>query len=386
MKTNTSRRKFLKTGATASLAIPFAGSMLYGCVSPSEKKQHISEANKLSILILGGTSFLGPHQIKYALDRGHSVSIFTRGKSTPTVHPEIFENVEHLVGDREDNLKALENRSWDLVIDNSGQRTHWTEKTAELLKDTCGMYLYTSSTGVYFPYLTVDIKEDKELLMELPDAIADEMKPSYDYGIMKAQSEQEALKAFGKERTIIVRPTYMMGPGDTKDRFMYYPLRLQQGGAILLPAPEDQVQFIDIRDAAEWMIRLGEEKLAGTFNAVGPQEKINMKTFVTEAAKGFDVEHQFVFIDDYSFLAQNQIYGILPWIMADELYKGNSRVNNDFAKQNGLTFRPLNDTVKDTLNWWNSSAVTQERRDAYLNDENSIITKEQSIITAWHKK
>ncbi len=161
MKAPITRRKLLKASLQAAIVSPLLSPSLLASSSHPQ-------TSKLNILILGGTSFLGPHQVAYALERGHSVATFTRGKTKPTVHQELFEQVEALVGDRENDLKALENRKWDLVIDNSGRRVHWTEKTAQLLKDQAELYMYTSSTGVFYPYLTDDIKEDTKVLLETP--------------------------------------------------------------------------------------------------------------------------------------------------------------------------------------------------------------------------
>ena len=121
----------------------------------------------MKILILGGTSFLGPHQIAYALERGHEVSIFTRGKTQPTIFKELFNQVEHLIGDREDNLEALKGRNWDAVIDNSGRKVEWTQATAQLLKDHVGYYTYTSTVSVFYPYYKADAREDWPLVMKV---------------------------------------------------------------------------------------------------------------------------------------------------------------------------------------------------------------------------
>src|SRR5210317_950744 len=134
---------------------------------------------KLKILILGGTSFLGPHQIAYALERGHEVSIFTRGKTVPKIHPEVFSKVESLIGDREDSLDALKNRKWDVVIDNSGRKTKWTEDTAKLLVDNVKYYMYTSSVSVFYPFVGDDFSENRKVLTEIPADVTDEEKPTY---------------------------------------------------------------------------------------------------------------------------------------------------------------------------------------------------------------
>ena len=376
---NKNRRKFIKKSLLATASLPLISSSFLGCTFNSDKK--------LTILILGGTSFLGPHQIKYALLRGHKVSIFTRGKTTPNVNKEVFDKVEHLIGDRENNLSALKNRKWDVVIDNSGRKTAWTTKTAQLLKDTCKLYLYTSSTGVYFPYKTSNIKETKEVLLKMPKNIEDEMlKIEYDYGVMKANSEQETIKAFGKERSIIVRPTYMFGPGDKTNRFIHWPIRLAKGGEILVPGKkEDPVQYIDVRDVAEFMIRLAEQKAIGVYNAVGPSKKETMLDFVNKAKDAFLPKVEFVLIDDYNFLKKQNIYYMVPWIMLDEYNYGSAKINNDFSKLAGLTFRDLKTSIKETHDWWYSDNLTNEKRAKFEQKEGSVFVREKEIIAAWKK-
>ncbi|MFD2528398.1 NAD-dependent epimerase/dehydratase family protein [Polaribacter marinaquae] len=372
-----SRRKFIKNSVLLSASIPLLSSSLLSCSS--------IDKNKLSILILGGTSFLGPHQIKYALERGHKVSIFTRGKTKPNVNKEVFDKVEHLIGDRENNLSALENKKWDIVIDNSGKKAKWTQKTAQLLKDNCGVYVYTSSTGVYFPYKTADIKEDQKVLLKEPEVIEDEMlKMEYWYGVMKANSEQETIKAFGKERSIIVRPTYMFGPGDKTDRFMHWPVRLAKGGEILVPGKtDDPVQYIDVRDVAEFTIRLAEQKSAGTYNVVGPSDKETMLDFVTKTQHTFNAESTIVQIDDYDFLKKHNVLSLVPWIPVDEYNYGSARVSNTLAIKNGLTFRDTKTSIKETHNWWYSDNLTDERRAKFEQKEDSVLVKEKEIIADW---
>ncbi|WP_400077762.1 NAD-dependent epimerase/dehydratase family protein [Winogradskyella sp. R77965] len=389
MKKPVTRRSFIKNSALASLAIPIISSSLFSCKSEAKKEDTDSEitSKKLSILILGGTSFLGPHQVAYALSRGHSVSTFTRGKTKPSVHAELFDQVEQLIGDREDNLKALENRKWDVVIDNSGRNVEWTKATANLLKDNVGMYMYTSSTGVYYPYLTDNISEDIKLVIEMPEGLTENEKYEQEYGVMKANSELAAINAFGKARTIIVRPTYMIGPADKTDRFIYWPIRLAQGGEILVPGKkEDPVQYADVRDIAEWFIRLAENKQHGTYNGVGPKTAQTMQQFVKEAAKTFDVKSTFIMVDDYDFLIENKIYYSVPWIMGDEKNYGSARISNSKSIEAGLTLRPLTHTVKDTYAWWTSEALTEERRQKFEGNPNTLLSKEKIILENWKAK
>ncbi|MFP4845540.1 NAD-dependent epimerase/dehydratase family protein [Winogradskyella sp. PE311] len=384
MKTKNTRRAFIKKSALAGMAIPILGSSLIACKSKNEKEILDASFNKLKILILGGTSFLGPHQIAYALKRGHSVTTFTRGKTLPSVHAELFDQVEQLIGDREDNLKALENRKWDVVIDNSGHKSEWTKATANLLKDNADIYMYTSSTGVYYPYLTDNIKEDKKLVLSMPEGLTEDEQYEQKYGVMKGNSELEAIKAFGDKRTIIVRPTYMIGPADKTDRFIHWPIRLSKGGEVLVPGtPEDLVQYIDVRDVAEWFIRLAENNQYGTYNAVGPKEKQNMNGFITEAEKTFNIEHNFVWIDNYDFLVENKVYFSVPWIPSFGKNYGTARVSNSKAINSGLTLRPIKETVKDTYDWWTSESISDERRSKYETNPDNLIVKEAEMLKIW---
>ncbi|WP_299125999.1 NAD-dependent epimerase/dehydratase family protein [uncultured Winogradskyella sp.] len=386
MKKPQTRREFIIKSTLASFAIPILGSGLISCKSEPKEETKDSETTlkKLNILILGGTSFLGPHQIAYALSRGHSVSTFTRGKTKPSVYSELFDQVEQLIGDREDNLKALENRKWDVVIDNSGRNVEWTKATANLLKDNVGMYMYTSSTGVYYPYLTDNIKEDTKLVLEMPEGLTENEKYEQEYGVMKANSELEAIKAFGKERTIVIRPTYMIGPADKTDRFIHWPIRLAIGDEILVPGKkEDPVQYVDVRDIAEWFIRLAENKQHGTYNGVGPKTAQTMQQFVKEAAKAFDVQSSFVMVDDYDFLVKNNLYYSVPWIMGGEKNYGSARISNSKSIEAGLTFRPLTQSVKDTYDWWNSDAITKEHRQKYEDNPNTLLSKEKEMLENW---
>ncbi|NNC46124.1 MAG: NAD-dependent epimerase/dehydratase family protein [Winogradskyella sp.] len=386
MKHNNSRRDFIRTGVTFGLGLPILWSNLSSCDSkPKDNTSNNAKPKSLDILILGGTSFLGLHQVAYALDRGHKVSIFTRGKTKPSLFKDKFKQVEQLIGDRNDNLTALENRSWDVVIDNSGHNAEWTKQSAKLLKVNCDLYLYTSSTGVYYPYLGSDIKEDTELVLNMPEGITDRYETiEYEYGIMKANSEREAINQFGADRTIIVRPTYMFGPADKTNRFIHWPIRLSKGGEVLVPGKEnDRVQYIDVRDVAEWMIRLLEDKNAGTFNAVGPKGDQTIYEFVEEAQQAFTADNTFIIVDDYEFLMQHDIYGIVPWILPTGNNSGSAKINNEKGLANGLQLRPLVESIKDTYNWWTSDAVPQSQRDMVELDPNAILVREDTILKSW---
>ncbi len=373
-----SRREFLGMGMALGLT-----PMLH--TSPIKHLLNLKKSDKkLKILILGGTSFLGPHQIAYALGRGHEVSIFTRGKTTPKVHPELFDQVEKLVGDRENNLKALKNGKWDVVIDNSGRKTQWTEDTAKLLKDQAELYMYTSSISVYYPFIGNDFSETRSLVTKVPDDVTEDEKFTYEYGVMKATSEMAAMDHFGQDRSIIVRPTLIVGPGDRTDRFPYWLARIEKGGDILLPGKSREVvQYIDVRDLAEWMIRLAENKATGIYNGSGPGFDMTTNAFAYGIHASYNSPVNFIQVDDIKFLKENEIIGIQPWVIQLPKYAGMSKSDNSKAIKSGLQFRPLSETVADTRDWWYSEAVSQERRDNILTGERSFMNREKDILAKW---
>jgi 2'-hydroxyisoflavone reductase len=373
-----SRRKFLEISLALGLAPIIKANPLQKLIGVKKNDK------KLKILILGGTSFLGPHQIAYALERGHEVATFTRGKTIPKIHQELFSNVEQLIGDRENNLEALKNRKWDVVIDNSGRKTKWTEDTAQLLKEQVDYYMYTSSISVYYPFVGDDFSENRSLVTEIPKDASEEEKQTYDYGVMKATSELATINAFGPERSFIVRPTLIVGPGDGTDRFPYWVARLEKGGDIIIPGRKDEVvQYIDVRDLAEWMIRLLENKATGIYNGSGPGFKMTTNAFIHGIHASFNSPVNYIQIDDLKFLEENGVIGIQPWVIQLPKYAGMSKSDNRRAIEADLQFRPLAETVKATVEWWYSDAVTQERRDNILSGEQSFMKKENDILAKW---
>ena len=244
--------------------------------------------------------------------------------------------------------------------------------------------MYTSSTGVYYPYMGKDIREGTKPVLKVPEGITRVQFGEYDYGVMKANSELEVLKNFGKDRSIIVRPTYMMGPGDQTDRFTYWPERLARGGEVMLPGKaDDPVQYIDVRDVANWMIRLAEDKKMGTYNAVGPASATGMHAFVYGAHAAFNSAAGFVMIPDYDFLTQHNILDAIPWIMPVGDNYGSARVNIEFAVANGLTFTPLAESVRDIHEWWNSDAVSDAKRTNMISGADALMSNEKKIIADW---
>jgi 2'-hydroxyisoflavone reductase len=201
---------------------------------------------------------------------------------------------------------------------------------------------------------------------------------------MKSLSELEARKAFGDDRTIVVRPTYIVGPGDTSNRFPYWPVRMDRGGETLVPGKaDDPVQFIDVRDLTEWMIRLAEQQASGTFNVAGPASPLGMHEFTQIVHDAVGSTGTLVHVDDYDFLLEHRLQFAVPWIMPTDDYVGSARINNQRAVANGLTFRPLDQITRDVLGWWNTDAVDEERRKRLVSGPRSLMAREPEILAAW---
>jgi len=239
-------------------------------------------ARKLRILILGGTGFTGPHQVRYALARGHKVTLFNRGRQ-PHEWPG---EVEELIGDRNTgDLKVLEGREWDVCIDNPTTLPFWVRDAGHVLSGKVGQYVFISTISVY----AANDKPADETAAVLPYAGKDPMAETQDtlkasqgelYGPLKAISEQEAARQF-PGKTTVIRPGLIVGPGDETDRFTYWPVRLSRGGEVLAPGDgTDPVQFVDARDLAEWTIRMAEARTLGVFNATGPARALTMRAML----------------------------------------------------------------------------------------------------------
>jgi len=387
------RREFfetsLKAGAAASLGLAggadavaaLAGDLRDRAPGTQGLQGSGRRRRALRILILGGTGVTGPHLVARALERGHAVSVFNRGRTEPLVHADLFGQVEELVGDRAGDLSALEGGSWDAVIDNSGSSVDWTVASAELLRDRAEHYLYTSSTGAYYPYLGYDIDEETELLLDVPSGAPADQRGVYEYGVMKANSENAARRIFGDDRAIVLRPTYIMGPGDRTDRFTYWPVRIARGGEVLVPgAADDPVQFIDSRDFAAFAIHLLETGTAGTFNVAGPAAPMGMHAFVHGVHAAFNSAVEWVYADDQPFLMERGVTYAVPWIMPYGNNWGSARVDNTRAISTGLTFRPLARSVRDIHDWWMSDAVDDARRERMAQ---GMMAAEADVIAAW---
>jgi nucleoside-diphosphate-sugar epimerase len=302
----------------------------------------------LKILILGGTGFIGPHQVETALGRGHQVSIFNRGKTAPDMFPQI----ENLIGDRDDDLTALKGRKWDAVIDNSGHIPRWVKQSAELLKPNVGQYLFMSSLSVYADNSVIGLAEDGKR-MELEDPTTEE-RGTQTYGGMKALSEDYVVATFPENNTI-VRAGLVVGPGDPTDRFTYWPVRLHRGGETLAPGtPQDPVQCIDVRDLARWTIQAIEDRHYGPYNVTGPYHQMTMGQFLDITADTTNSTSTLTWVP-WDFLRANKVspWTDLPmWVPPGSGMDGFVQVDISRAVNADLTFRPMAQTVQDSLAWY----------------------------------
>lgn len=335
------RREFIGAGATL-----IAGSVL------GPPAFAASAQNKLSILVLGGTGFIGPHQIEVALANGHQVTMFNRGSN-----PGMFgDSVEELIGNRDVNvdtgLTALEGkRTWDVVIDNSGYVPRHVRDSAELLKGRVGRYLYISTTGVYDFEKTPSVTHESPLHSNFPDT---EEVTGESYGPLKAECDLIVQDIYGDASTI-VRPTVIVGPGDRTDRFTYWVERFHEGGDIVCPPdPEREAAWIDVRDLTEWVIKLCESNRPGVFIASGPASPIDHEQ-VMYGFRAFSAGPVRLhwptrgLLDEFGFNP--------PWFWSGERSR---HMDASASVAAGLTYRSLAESIGDTHEWWQSQS--QERR------------------------
>jgi 2'-hydroxyisoflavone reductase len=372
MNTST-RRQFIKLSAASAVALTARSTSLF-----AEKT-----VKPLRLLILGGTGFTGPYQVRYALSRGHKVTSFNRGKTHPG---ELPAEVEQLIGDRNGKLDALKNRQWDVVIDNPTTLPAWVRDAAQILKGNVDRYVFISTISVYGELKTgVDETAPTEKYTG-----ADPYKETLEamkaggyktYGPLKALSEQEAEKWF-PGKTLIIRPGLIVGPRDETDRFSYWPVRIDRGGEVLAPGdPNDPVQFIDARDLAEWTIRMVEDRQTGIYNATGPTKPMGVGGMVDGIKGALKSNATFTWVSE-DFLTQQKVeaWSDMPVWAGKESGIAKTKIDKALAK--GLTFRPLDVTARDTLAWFKS--LPQDRQSklrAGLTSE-----REAEVLAAWHKQ
>lgn len=325
----------------------------------------------MRLLVIGGTRFLGLHTVRAALAHGHTVTLFNRGQSNPGVFPEL----EKLTGDRDGGLDVLKGRSWDAVLDTCGYVPRVVRASAELLADVVEHYTFISSLSVYTDWTKAGIDESAEL-----DTIEDETVEEITgetYGPLKVLCEQ-AIEAVMPGRALSIRAGLIVGPNDVSDRFTYWPARVAKGGEVLAPEePNYRVQFIDVRDLGEWIVKMIERRKAGAYNATGPDYLLTLGEVLEtcKAVSGSDATFTWV---DKDFLID---YEVQPWMeLPLWIPDAVQAVDCSKALTDGLVFRPLDETVQDTLAWDKSRPPDVERR-AGLAPE-----KEAQVLEAWRNR
>ena len=306
----TSRRSFVATAAAAAGAALTSGTRGERLLA-----QPVEKASRpLKILILGGTGFTGPHQVNYATARGHQVTVFNRGRRQAGLPA----SVEHLTGDRNapDGVAALKgSRTWDVAIDVPTTNPRWVRDAAGALAGRVDQYIFISTISVYANFEKAWMDETSELTKYTGEkdpftlTPEDVGSPGF-YGPLKVLSEQEAEKWFPGKATI-VRPGLIVGPGDPSNRFTYWPVRIARGGDVMVPGDgTDPVQIIDARDLAEWVVRLAEDRVTGTYNATGPRSPLTMGEMVAgiRAAITGDLDVKFTWVDS-GFLTEQKVNG-----------------------------------------------------------------------------
>lgn len=327
----------------------------------------------MKLLIIGGTRFLGRHLVDIALQRGHEVTLFNRGHS----NPELFNNVETIIGDRDQDLSALQGRHWDAAIDTCGYFPRQVRASARQLAESVAHYSFISSISAYRDGMPRDFDESTPL-SELDTPEVEQITPQT-YGGLKVLCEQAA-NAEMPGRVLVIRPGLIVGPYDESDRFTYWPLRLTRGGEVLAPGSANApVQFIDVRDLALWNIIMAEQQNTGFYNATGPQQPLTMGEFFDQCQQALAIEANLTWVND-DFLLQHNVapYTDMPlWIPPSDIAFSTANCQKAFAM--GLALRPLADTVTDTLAWATSATDNTALR-AGLSPE-----QEQQLLQAWHQ-
>lgn len=324
----------------------------------------------LKILILGGTTFLGPHLVQELQQHGHEVTIFTRGNQSSK-----FSNIEELQGDRDGDLEALKNRSWDAIIDTSGHLPRLVRESSRLLANSTNHYTFISTIGVYQDFYKQQIDENYPVAT-LENENTEEITEK-NYGALKAACEEVIQSSF-QNCCLIIRPGLIVGPLDSTNRFAYWPVRLKNGGETLAPgSPNQLLQIIDVRDLAKWVVAMVEQQATGVYNVTGPAKPMNFKQFLKECQ---DVTHSNATLTwvDEDFLIEHHIQDWIEiplWLSYKRNMPGFLNVSIEKALKAGLTFRPISETIKAVLDEDNHKI---DKNQNGLNAE-----KEHMLLNRW---
>jgi 2'-hydroxyisoflavone reductase len=333
----------------------------------------------MNLLILGGTAFLGRYLVLSALARNHRVTLFNRGQTNPDLFPE----TERLRGDRAGNLDVLKNRQWDAVIDTCGFASAKVRAIVSLLANSVDHYTFISSVSVYRDFSRPGLGESAPVESLPAGAIEHEGDPAT-YGARKALCER-VLEETMPGRVLNIRPGLIVGPHDTTDRFTYWVRRVALGSDVLAPAPSDTpVQLIDVRDLADWTIRMAEAKQVGTYNATGPNHTLTFAAMLGACKTAAQTDASFVWADeDYLVGKGVKPFSELPFWVPDKKYSGFFRINCSRAFSAGLMCRPLAETARDTLVW---DRATPSAKTSALRQTGLAPAREAELLQGWEQK
>jgi 2'-hydroxyisoflavone reductase len=342
----------------------------------------------MKVLIIGGTRFLGRALTDEALKRGHDVTLFNRGNN-----PEVFPEVEQLIGDRDRDLSLLENRKWDVVMDTCGFAPHQIKKLAAAVGDQIGHYAYISSISVYKDWIPPLLTEDYQLHSKLTDEVLNaveegKVSPYEYYGQLKVHCENEAEQQW-PGRVLHVRAGLLVGAFDYTDRLPYWVKRVAAGGETLVPGrPDRPVQMIDVKDVATWVFDMAEQRKAGKYNVTGPDPKVTMEELLNTCKSVANSDAEFVWASEQFMID----HGVQPWTEMPlwvpehfaldgetKPWKGASSVSIDKAIRTGLSFRPLEDTIHDIYKW-------EESREDPDMKAGMLPEREKELLELWFKK
>lgn len=329
----------------------------------------------MKLLVIGGTRFLGRAIVNHALAAGHEVTLFNRGQS----NPDLFDGeVETLIGDRDGGLGVLDGRSWDAVIDTCGYFPRLVRDSATLLADAVQQYVFISSISVYPEEAMQQPGVDENMAVDTIEDESTEEITGETYGPLKALCEQAAEAAM-PGRVLNVRAGLIVGPHDLSDRFTYWPYRVAQGGEVMAPdGPDYDVQFIDVRDLAQWILHMVEVQKSGIYNVTGRAGAITLGDVLTTSREISGSDATFTWVTD-AFLVENEVapWSQLPMYLGEQV-PGINLVSCEKAFADGLVIRPLSETIQDTLTWQATRPADHEWR-AGLSRE-----REAELLEKWH--
>lgn len=388
---STTRREFVKQSAVAAAALAVGGA------GPLATRARADEPVKAeptktggggkpakTLLILGGTAFLGPEVVEAAKAKGWTITLFNRGKTRPNLFPDL----EKLHGDRDpdkgEGLKPLAGRKWDAVVDTSGYYPRMVKASTELLAPSVKQYVFISTLSVYKDNSKVDLDESDELGTIADPSVETMGDQMQNYGPLKALCEQAAEKAM-PGRVTNLRPGYIVGPGDWSGRFNYWPLRLrdakEKSDVVLAPGtPDDAVQMVDVRDLAEFIVLCLDRATTGVMNVTGPKERLRWGDCLEACKRVTKSPASFEWVD-WSFIEQNQQPGDYFPICLPPTGEtaGFHRRSNKKAVAAGLAFRSVDQTVEGLLAWYD--ALTQEQKDRFRTGTSRA--REEALLKAW---